>query len=102
MHIKKGDSVVVLSGKDKGAKGKIAKVLTAKNRVLVEGVNIWKKHQKTRTSGGKGEIIDVTRSIHISNVQPVDPKGGKGTRVQKKVVSGKRVRVAQKSGQELK
>ncbi len=101
MHIKKGDSVIVLSGKDKGAKGKIAKVLTEKNRVIVEGVNVWKKHQKTRTTGGKGEIIEVTRSVHVSNVQPVDPKSGKGTRVSKKVVSGKRVRVAQKSGQEL-
>lgn len=102
MNIKKGDSVVVLSGKDKGSKGKIVKVLTDKNRVLVEGVNIWKKHQKSRTQEGKGEIIDVTRSIHVSNVQPVDPKSGKGTRVQKKVVGGKTVRVAQKSGQELK
>lgn len=101
MNIKKGDNVVVLSGKDKGSKGKVVKVLTDKNRVLVEGVNVWKKHQKSRTQGGKGQIVDVTRSIHVSNVQPVDPKSGKGTRVGKKVVAGKRVRVAQKSGQEL-
>lgn len=101
MNIKKGDSVIVLSGKDKGAKGKVVKVLREQNRVIVEGVNVWKKHQKSRTRDGKGEIIDVTRSVHVSNVQPVDPKSGKGTRVSKKVVAGKRVRVAQKSGQEL-
>lgn len=91
----------MLSGKDKGAKGKVAKVLVSEKRVIVEGVNVWKKHQKSRTQGGKGEVIDVTRSIHISNVSPVDPKTGKATRVSKKVVSGKRVRVARKSGQEL-
>ena len=101
MHIKKGDSVIVLAGKDKGAKGKVTKVLPKDSRVIVEGVNVWKRHQKTRRSDSKGEIVTVTRSIHISNVSPVDPKKGKGTRVQSKVVSGKRVRVAQKSGQEL-
>jgi large subunit ribosomal protein L24 len=100
-HVKKGDTVIVLAGKDKGSKGKIMKVVTAKNRVIVEGVNVWKKHTKPRRSDAKGEIVNVTRSIHISNVSPVDPKGGKATRVAKKVVSGKRVRVAAKSGQEL-
>ena len=98
MHIKKGDNVVVLSGKDKGAKGTVAKVLVSENRVIVTGVNVWKKHQRSRTQDGKGEIIDVTRSVHISNVQPVDPKSGKGTRVGKKVVGGKTVRIAKKSG----
>jgi large subunit ribosomal protein L24 len=102
MHIKKGDSVIVLAGKDKGTKGKVVKVLVSANRVLVEGVNVMKRHQKTRQSGTKGQIIDITRSVHASNVQPVDPKNTKaGTRVQSKMVAGKRVRVAQKSGQEL-
>ena len=100
-HVKKGDTVIVLAGKDKGSKGKIMKIITDKNRVIVEGVNVWKKHAKSRGTDAKGQIIDVTRSIHISNVSPVDPKGGKATRVSKKVVSGKRVRVSAKSGQEL-
>ena len=92
--------VLVRSGKDKGSKGKVMKVMPTESRVVVEGVNVWKKHQKSR-GGAKGEIINVTRSIHISNVSPLDPKGGKPTRVAKKVVSGKRVRVSAKSGQEL-
>lgn len=100
MHIKKGDNVIVLTGKDKGKKGKVALVLTGKNRVIVEGVNVWKKHQKAR-GDQKGQIIDVTRSVHVSNILPVDPKSGKGTRVKSKVVAGKRVRVATKSGQEI-
>lgn len=101
MHIKKGDNVIVLAGKDKGKKGKVLKVITSSGRVLVEGINVWKKHQKPRKSDQKGEIVDVTRSINASNVLPVDPKTGTGTRVGKKVVSGKRIRIARKSGQEL-
>jgi large subunit ribosomal protein L24 len=99
MRIKKGDSVIILAGKDKGSKGKVLKVM--ETRVLVEGVNVWKKHARTRQSDQKGQIIDVTRSVHASNVVPVDPKSGKGTRVGSKMVGGKRVRVASKSGQEL-
>ena len=101
MHIKKGDNVIVLGGKDKGKKGKVALVLKAKNRVIVEGINILKKHKRASRADEKGQVIDVTRSIHISNVLPVDPKSGKATRVAIKVVAGKRTRVASKSGQEL-
>ncbi len=100
MHIKKGDTVIVQSGKDKGTKAKVLKVLVASERVLVEGVNVYKKHvRKNRNTAG--QIIDVTRSLHMSKVQPVDPKTGKGTRVGIKTVAGKRVRVAKKSGQEI-
>ncbi len=101
MHVKKGDTVIVLAGKDKGKKGKVVKILSEKNRVLVEGINMVKKHQKTRRTNEKGQILDLARSINVSNVQPLDPKSGKGTRVGSKVVSGKRVRIAVKSGQEL-
>ncbi len=97
--IKKGDNVIVIAGADKGKKGKVIKVLA--ERVVVEGVRIHKKHQKSRTSGGKGQILEVPSSIHRSNVMVVDPKSGKGTRLGKKVVAGKSVRISKKSGQEI-
>jgi large subunit ribosomal protein L24 len=101
MHVKKGDNVIVLAGKDKGKKGKVLKVLPKENKVLVEGVNVYKRHQRARRQNEKGQVLDVTRPLQISNVSPVDPKSGKATRVGKKEVSGKRVRIATKSGQEL-
>lgn len=101
MHVKKGDNVIVLAGKDKGKKGKVLKVIPKENKVLVEGVNVYKRHQRARRQNEKGQVLDVTRPLQISNVSPVDPKSGKATRVGKKEVSGKRVRIATKSGQEL-
>jgi large subunit ribosomal protein L24 len=101
MHVKKGDNVIVLAGKDKGKKGKVLKVLPKENKVLVEGVNVYKRHQRARRQNEKGQVLDVTRPLQISNVSPLDPKSGKATRVGKKEVSGKRVRIATKSGQEL-
>ncbi len=67
--IKKGDTVVVLTGSDKGKKGTVAKVMPKKSRVVVEGVNIKKKHQKAKTSDGVGKIIEIAQSIHVSNVK---------------------------------
>lgn len=87
-------------GKDKGKKGKVVRLLGT-DRVLVEGVGMVKKHQKPRRSGEAGQVLDVARSIHISNVSPVDPKTNKPTRVGSKVVGGKKVRIAKKSGQEF-
>lgn len=101
MHVKKGDNIIVLAGKDKGKKGKVLKVIPKENKVLVEGVNVYKRHQRARRQNEKGQVIDVTRPLQISNVSPVDPKSGKATRVSMKVVGEKRVRVATKSGQEL-
>ncbi len=101
MHIKKGDNVIVTTGKDKGKKGKVVRVETKSSRVLVEGINKVKKHQRARKAGEVGQILEVIRSIHISNVQPVDPKSGKVTRVGTKVVGKKKVRIAKKSGQEI-
>lgn len=69
MHVKKGDSVIVLSGKDKGKSGKILRALPKENRVLVEGVNIKKVHQKRKAGGKKGEIIEKAFPIHASNVK---------------------------------
>jgi len=101
LKIKKGDQVVVLTGKDKGAKGEVLKVMPAKSRVLVQGVNMVTKHNKP-TQFGPGGIEKVERSIHISNVAVADPKGGKATRVGYKTLKdGKKIRVACKSGETL-
>ena len=101
MKLKKGDNVVIMTGKDKGKKGKIVRVLVAKNKVVVEGANMMKKHQRPRKSGEKGQMISVAMPIHASNVMIVDPKTNKGSRIGKKIVGGKMVRVAKKSDQEI-
>ena len=102
MKLKKGDNVIVVTGKDKGKKGKILQVLPAANRAVVEGINISKIHQKPRTRGAKGQIIDRPMPIHASNLMIVDPKTSTRTRVGIKSIAGKNVRVTKKSGSELK
>ena len=101
MRVKKGDTVVVIAGKDKGKKGTVAKVFTKTNKVLVEGVNVITKHQKPTAVNPQGGIINKEAPIHISNVMPVDPETGKGTRVRVEMKDGKKVRVSVKSGKEL-
>lgn len=101
MKIKKGDNVIVLAGRDKGKKGKVVKALPQENRVVVDGVNMMKKHQRPRRSGEKGTVINIAMPIHASNVAIVDPKTGKGSRLGKKLVGDKMIRVARKSGQEV-
>ena len=101
MHVKKGDKVMVISGKDKGKTGVILASFPKKDRVLVEGVNIVKKHAKPSQVNPQGGIISQEAPIHVSNVMPIDPKTGKPTRVGYKVVDGKKVRVAKKSGEVL-
>ncbi len=101
MKIKKGDEVIVLTGRDKGTKGEVLSVLPADNRVVVQGVNVVKKHQKP-TQFAAGGIVEKELSIHVSNVAIVDPKSGDATRVGYKVnKDGSKVRVAKKSGEEL-
>jgi large subunit ribosomal protein L24 len=101
-RILKGDTVVVISGKDKGKKGKIARVIREENRVIVEGINLVKRHQRPTPRNPAGGIIEREQAISASNVMPVDPKTGQGTRVRIKVLAdGKKVRVAVKSGEEL-
>ena len=100
MNIKKGDNVIVLKGKDSGKKGKVLKVFPKLDAVLVEGLNMKKRHQKpTRTE--KGKTIELSHPITRSNVALLDPKSGKPTRIGAKDVSGKKVRIARKSGQEV-
>ncbi len=102
MKIKKGDQVVVLTGKDKGKKGEVVRSIPTENRLVVSGVNVVKKHTKP-TQFSAGGIEDKELSIHVSNVALVDPKKGSATRVGFKVAKdGKKVRVAKKSGEELK
>jgi len=96
--IKKGDKVVVTTGKDKGRSGEVAKVLVAENRVVVSGLNMIKRHTKP-SALAQGGIVEREASIHLSNVALADPKDGKATRVGFKTVDGKKVRVAKRSGQ---
>ena len=103
LHIKKNDTVVVLAGEDKGKTGKVLKVLVEKNRALVEGVNMVSKSTKPSAQNLQGGIVKQEAPIHISNLSLVDPKSGKATRVGIKVTEdGKKVRIAKKSGEEIK
>ena len=103
LHIKKNDTVVVLAGEDKGKTGKVLKVLVEKNRALVEGVNMVSKSTKPSAKNPQGGIIKQEAPIHISNLSLIDPKSGKATRVGIKVTEdGKKVRIAKKSGEEIK
>lgn len=98
MKIKKGDKVVVITGKDKGKTGEVTRVILDENRVVVSGVNIMTKHAKpTQTSAGG--LNRVEAPIHASNVALADPKSGKATKVGFKTADGKKVRVAKKSGE---
>ena len=103
LHIKKNDTVVVLAGEDKGKTGKVLKVLVEKNRALVEGVNMVSNSTKPSAKNPQGGIVKQEAPIHISNLSLVDPKSGKATRVGIKVTEdGKKVRIAKKSGEEIK
>ena len=103
LHIKKNDTVVVLAGQDKGKTGKVLKVLVDENRALVEGVNMVSKSTEPSAKNPQGGIVKQEAPIHISNLSLVDPKSGKPTRVGIKVAEdGKKVRIAKKSGEEIK
>ena len=101
MNIKKGDSVVVIAGKEKGKSGKVMEVYPETNRVLVENVNLVKKHQKPRSQQDKGGIITKNAPINASNVQVVCPVCGKATRVGHRVVEGEKVRACKKCNASL-
>ena len=101
LHVKKDDTVVVLTGKDKGKSGKILKVIPKKMRVIVEGINIIKKHQKPSQAHPEGGIITKEAPIHVSNVLLFCPKCGKGVRTRKKIDGDKKIRVCVKCGNEF-
>ena len=98
-NIRKGDSVIVISGSDKGKKGSVLKVFPKENRALVQGVNLVKRHQR-QTQTQQGGIVNKESPIHLSNLAHVDPKSGKATRVGFKTLNdGRKVRFAKKSGE---
>lgn len=102
-HIKKGDTVIVNAGEDKGKQGKVLEVLRSKDRAIVEGINLVSKHTKPNAANPQGGIIKQEAAIHISNLNVVDPKTGKGTRVGRKLNDqDKLVRYSKKSGEEIK
>ena len=100
-NIKKGDTVFVNAGNDKGKTGKVLEVIREKDRVVVEGINLVSKHTKPNAKAPQGGILKQEAGIHISNVQLIDPKSGKPTRVGHKFVDGKKIRYAKKSGEEI-
>jgi large subunit ribosomal protein L24 len=103
LKIRKGDLVKVIAGDSKGTQGKIVEVLLDKGRVIVEGANMVSKHTKPNAANPNGGIVKQEAAIHISNLMLVDPKTGNPTRVgRKKNDAGKLVRVAKKSGEEIK
>jgi len=102
LHVKKGDQVIVISGKDKGKKGAILEAYPSEGRVLVEGVNVVKRHTKPNAANPQGGIVEKEAAIQASNVMIVDPKTGTATRIGKKILSdGTKVRYAKKSGEVL-
>jgi large subunit ribosomal protein L24 len=100
MNIKKGDKVIVLSGDDKGKTGVVQKVYPELNKVVVEGVNVHKKHRKPTQATPEGSVVDIYVPFDASKVALIDPKTKKATRVHHKVVAGKKIRVG-KSGESL-
>jgi large subunit ribosomal protein L24 len=103
LHIKKGDSVVVIAGNNKGQKGRVLEVIREKNRAIVEGVNMIKKHTKPNAKAPQGGIIEQEAPVHISNLMLFDAKAGSATRVGRRLNDkGKLVRFSKKSGEEIK
>ncbi|MFM2394817.1 MAG: hypothetical protein RLZZ546_2799 [Bacteroidota bacterium] len=100
-HLKTGDKVIVLSGDNRGETGVIREMLTKENRAIVDGLNMVSKHIKP-TENSAGGIVKKEAPIHISNLQLVDPKSGKGTRIGRKSVDGKSVRYSKKTGEIIK
>lgn len=103
LHIKKGDTVVVIAGDYVGSKGRVLEVDRSSERAIVEGVNIIKKHTKPNSKHPQGGIIEKEAPVHISNLMLVDPKTGKPTRIGRRLnEDGKLVRYSKKSGEEIK
>jgi large subunit ribosomal protein L24 len=103
LHIKKGDTVMVISGNNKGKKGRVLEIITKTERAIVEGVNMMKKHTKPNAATPQGGIVEKEAPIHISNLMLFDAKAGVATRVGRRLNDkGKLVRFSKKSGEEIK
>lgn len=101
MKIKKGDQVEVIAGKDRGKRGTVSRVFPTEQKVIVEGANMGKRHKKAKTTGEKGERIELAMPIHVSNVMLVDPETGKPSRIGYRVSGTEKVRVSKQSGKDL-
>lgn len=101
MKIKKGDTVLIISGKDRGKKDKVLQVFPKENRILVAQVNLRKKHQKPKKAGAKGQVIQMPGSISISNAKLICPKCGKATRAGYKLEGEKKYRICKKCEEEI-
>ena len=101
MFVKKGDKVKVITGKDKNKEGVVLAAFPKNDKVVVDGVNVVKKHQKPSQTAPQGVIVEMEAPIHVSNVMVVDPSNGEATRVGYKEVDGKKVRVSKKTGEVL-
>ena len=102
LHIRKDDKVVILAGRDKGKTGKVLKVLVSKNCAIVEGRNLVSKSTKPSAKNPQGGIVKMEAPIHVSNLSLIDPKSGKATRVAIKHEGKNVIRIAKKSGEEIK
>lgn len=101
MKIKKGDKVLIIKGKDRGKKGKVLRGFPKEGKILVEGVNIKKKHRKPRRSGEKGEVIEILSPIFVCNVKLICPKCNRPTKVGFKLTQNNKYRVCKKCGGEI-
>ena len=98
--IKKGDTILVISGKDRGKKGKILQIFSEENKAMIEGVNLRKKHRKPKKSGEKGQIIVLPGPVSLSNIKLVCSKCGKAAKTGYKIKEKKKIRICKKCGQE--
>ena len=101
MKIHKGDQVLIISGKDRGRKSKIIKVFPKERKVIIEGINLRKKHIKPKKSGEKGQIVETPASLDISDLKLICPKCGKPTRVGYKIEGKRKYRICKKCNQEI-
>jgi len=101
MKIKNGDTVLIISGKDKGRKAKVIKVLPEENRIVVEGANLRKKHTRPKKQGEKGQIVEIAAPFDVSNVKLFCPKCKKTTRIGYRVAKGGKFRICKKCNQEI-
>ena len=101
MKIKKGDNVILLAGKDKGKTGKVLKTFPVDEKVIIDGLNMVKKHQRARKQGEKGQIISIPSLIHVSNVSIIDPKTKKPARIGYKIEDDKKIRISKKTGEKI-
>ena len=101
MKIKKGDKVLIISGKYRGKKGKILRAFPKKGKIMIEGINLIKRHQKPKKTGEKGQIIEVPAPIDVSNAKLICSKCGKAARVGSKIINNKKYRICKKCGKEI-